>query len=54
MGVQESLPCGVRQAVDKILEDLDDQAYNFIDFEQGLDWTNCKKDDSGWVKLQKG
>jgi hypothetical protein len=23
----------------KIQEDLDDQAKNFIDFEQGLDWT---------------
>jgi hypothetical protein len=34
-----SLPRGLRRLVGKRQEDLDDQAENFIDFEQGLDWT---------------
>jgi hypothetical protein len=34
-----SLPIGLQQLVGKRQEDLGDQAENFIDFEQGLDWT---------------
>ena len=34
-----SLPRGLRQLVDHRLENLDDQTEDFIDFEQGLDWT---------------
>jgi hypothetical protein len=49
-----SLPRGLRKLIRKRQEDLDDQAENFIDFEQGLDWI------LGWPgmrardKLQKG
>jgi hypothetical protein len=34
-----SLPRGLRWLVRNGLEDLDDQAEGFIDFEQILDWT---------------
>jgi hypothetical protein len=34
-----SLPKGLQRLVEKIQEDLDDQAENFVDFESGLDWT---------------
>jgi hypothetical protein len=34
-----SLPGGLRRVVEKRQEDLDDEIENFIDFEQGFDWT---------------
>jgi hypothetical protein len=34
-----SLPRGLRWLVGNRQEDLGDQAENFIDFEQGLDWS---------------
>jgi len=34
-----SLPRGLRRLIDHGLDNLDDQAEGFIDFEQGLDWT---------------
>jgi hypothetical protein len=34
-----SLARGLRWVVKKRQEDLDDEVDNFIDFEQGLDWT---------------
>jgi hypothetical protein len=34
-----SLPRGLRRLIGHGLDNLDDQAEGFIDFEQGLDWT---------------
>ena len=34
-----ALPRGLQWLIGNILEDLDDQAEGFIDFEQRLDWT---------------